>query len=88
MTYLVFDTQAKAKEALEKIWANMQPIQEINAGTGEIVAPITTAWAIEQQRLDGLWIFPMPDLEFLNGVNGYTEEDYSQDWFDVDLEMG
>lgn len=95
MFYLVFETQIEAQQALQQIWQNMQPLQEINAGTGEVVEPVTTAWAVEQQRLDGKWVFPKPMptviaaedgevidiIDYLNGVEGYTEEEYAEDWF-------
>lgn len=82
MTYLVFETQAEAQQALQEIWQLMQPLQEVNAGTGEVVENVTSAWAVEQRRNDGKWVFLEPPIEF-EGV----KEEYSEDWFPApDLE--
>lgn len=85
MTYLVFDTQEQAKLALTIIWSNIQPVIEINAGTHEPVQEkITKEWAIEQQRLDGKWIFLKPEQEHMTNVTGYIEEEYSEGWFNTE----
>jgi hypothetical protein len=82
LTYLVFDTQVEAQTALTQIWSNMQPIVEVNAKTMlPVPTPVTTAWSIEQQRLDGKWCFLKPDIEHMTNVVDYVEEEYSESWF-------
>ncbi|MBD2365191.1 hypothetical protein H6G36_29240 [Anabaena minutissima FACHB-250] len=64
-----------------------------NAATNQLTvdATKTNTWAIPQQRKDGKWIFPKPtgdihsmfaNVDFLEGVDGCTEEEFNSNWFD------
>lgn len=67
-----------------------------NASTGELdpSAARTTTWATPRQRVDNKWCFPkltetynplFTGVDFTEGIEGYTEEEYQSDWF-VDIE--
>lgn len=86
MTYLVFDTQLQAQTALAQIWVNQQPLIEVNAATGlPVEHPVTTAWAVEQQRLDSKWCFAKPEVADMADVTDYVEEEYSDTWFEQEV---
>jgi hypothetical protein len=86
MIYLIFDEQAQAQTALTQIWTNQQPLVEVNAATGLPVAnPVTSCWAVEQQRLDGKWVFAKPEVADMTGVVDCTEEEYSDTWFEQEV---
>ena len=62
--YLVFDTLEQATIATALIGYNMG-----------LTGNATVRWAEPQQRLDGKYVIPKPELEHMQFVSGYTTEE-------------
>ena len=73
--YNVFDNEQEALNA-ELIDYNMYMT---NHQKSEAYAKGTARWAIPKQRLDGKWVY----LVCPDGIQTYTQEEYSEDWFPV-----
>lgn len=61
------------------------PIFGVNAGSlvKNTQDGWTTAWAVAQETLEGKWVCPKPESQYLVGVTGYVVEPYNPDWFPV-----
>lgn len=71
-TYLVFDTYEKVYIANAIISLNMR-----------LTGNITIQYETPQQRLtDSKYVIQKPDnVDYMQYVSGYVEEEYSSDWF-------
>lgn len=79
MTYYIFETEADAVAAEQRIIDNVRnwvaanapdalsedgtKLKGRNAATGELVNVYTERWAIPQQTVTGQWVFPKPTQE-------------------------
>ena len=87
MTYNVFTTEAEAITACDADWLTYKssmPTEKIVdeqtiAIDNTAYLSVTTCWSCPRQRLDGKWCYP----KYENSTGSYTEETYSQDWFEV-----
>ena len=82
--FYVFETWALAEAAQDSIYQSYVSagFEDVNAATGERVEPqITTRWAEPLQRLDGMWVIPVP----MTACNvTATIETWSSAWFASD----
>lgn len=59
------------------------PVFGVNAATQtkNTAHGYTTAWAVAQETAQGKWVFPKPPEELLQGLNGFTIEEFNYSWF-------
>lgn len=80
--FLTFTSQATAQTMLNKINKNY-PIIGVNAETGEQEPndQKTEIWAnLTKAYNQDLWYFQKPAVEFMDGVSGYTEQEFDPNW--------
>jgi hypothetical protein len=82
--FLTFATETSAFSALTKINQNMgMPITGINFQTHEPMpdSQETLVWnnLTKAYNLE-LWYFQKPSQEFMDGVSGYTEQEFDPNW--------
>jgi len=74
MSYLVFNSSNEAYIANAIISFNMNLSKDTTMKWGEI-----------QQRLDNKFVLPKPELQYMNLVSAYTEEEYNSNWFNQEV---
>ena len=69
--HLVFNTHGEAYVANAIITLNMR-----------LAGNVTVQWSEVRERLDGKFVIPKPEESVMQYVTGFTEEEYSAEWFE------